>query len=94
MTGDGNVVAFVNSSSHYRRFIGASDPTGPLLFDRTTGTLQFAHRTWDGQSPDGGVALAAISDDGEWLLFISWATNLLEEPATGPTAYLLHVSSL
>lgn len=88
ITPDGRFVAFVSSSDA----LVASDPNpneyDAFVYDRQTGVMEIVSRTYDGAPSEGSVSYQhqiAISDDGNYVVFASDATNLVAEDFNGLT---------
>ncbi len=93
ISADGRFVAFISSASN----LVAGDTNGGIdifVHDRLTGVTDRVNVSSTGQQVNCGLVcsnlfaygLAKISGDGRYVVFDSWATNLVEPDANGSTA--------
>lgn len=73
---DGRYVAFETSSSNATTLAGYV-PSAVLLYDRSTGVVEFVNRNTKGTPSNVGGYAASVSDDGRYVAFYSQATNLV-----------------
>jgi Tol biopolymer transport system component len=78
---DGRFVAF----SSYSALVPGEPPGVGQLFvrDLQAGTISLASRNSDGEAGDDSSTAAAFSADGRYLLFSSWAANLVPGDTNG-----------
>jgi Ca2+-binding RTX toxin-like protein len=79
ISADGRIVAFTERDPQCAGQI--FDCTVVVVENRDTGATQIASVTPDGQRPDGGSAFPVLSGDGRFVLFTSWAGNIVEDDA-------------
>jgi Tol biopolymer transport system component len=78
---DGRFVAF---SSYSALVSGEAAGTGQLFVrDLQAGTISLASRSSDGEAGDDSSTAAGFSTDGRYLLFSSWARNLVPGDTNG-----------
>jgi hypothetical protein len=80
----------VCSSLAYRRilsddgFVTCRGNSGIALVSTINGTSTPIGYTWNGRAANGAVESAMISSDGRYVVFLTAATNMLDEPVTAP----------
>ena len=82
VSADGNIVAFLSDAAD----LVPDDTNGVtdvFVADRAAGTIVRASVSADGVEADGASWDVAISADGSWVAFTSWATNLVEGDTNG-----------
>lgn len=89
ISGDGRYVAFMSEAVLMDVELFPCDPTGAgtltptcrhiYLYDRETRTMELISVTDDGIPADGASQEVDISADGKYVIFTSWATNLVPD---------------
>jgi Tol biopolymer transport system component len=83
ISGDGRYVAFNSYASNLVRG-DSNDDVDVFLHDLRSGTTRRVSDAVDGQQPNGGaIAGAAVSVDGRYVAFTSWASNLVAGDSNG-----------
>ena len=101
ISSDGRFVVFVSSAgdlieaTYSKCQISGGIPhncSNIYLYDREEGVLSLISTSPNGQPGNGNSFSPAISGDGQWIVFFSDATNLIENP-TGPGVYLYELKT-
>ena len=82
MSQDGRFVVFASSSGNLTSQ-SQDGSYGIYLYDQTSGAIRRIDLAPDGTAANGSVAYPAISADGRFIAFSSWATNLIPGAASG-----------
>lgn len=80
ISGDGRFIVFQSSDTD---LVPDSDNFHVYLYDRATGEVDLAARTSAGGVPNGQTEYPDMSADGRFIVFDSYATNLLPEASSG-----------
>ncbi len=75
ISGDGRLVAFSSGSTN----LGCPVPQQIYVRNRQSGTTDLISRGHGGQTPDSSSFLPFISEDGRYVLFCSYSSNLTNE---------------
>jgi hypothetical protein len=87
LTADDRVVFF--STASQAASDDRNDDSDVYARDLITGQVQLVSRNSDGQPANGRSYSAQVSDDGRWVAFLSYATNLApDDPRTDRDVYL------
>ncbi|MCC7014089.1 MAG: PD40 domain-containing protein [Planctomycetes bacterium] len=86
---DGRFVAFV-SDSDALVFDDHNGHADVFVFDRATGSTYMAGRSASGDQGNGDAAEVALSGDGRWLAFDTFASNLAASDTNGIRDYFAH----
>lgn len=84
VSSDGKFVAFGSSASNFG-FIDTNSTSDVFIYDVAQGTVELASRTPDGSTGNGTSIFPSISDDGRFVSFTTWATNLVPGDTNGYT---------
>ncbi|QEF96371.1 Serine-aspartate repeat-containing protein D precursor [Stieleria maiorica] len=90
---DGRYIVF---HSRAKTLDDVTGSVGPQVFlkDRTTGDLKVLGRNSSGVSPDQATVTPLISGDGRWVVFNSWANNLVDNDSdSNSDAYLYEIET-
>lgn len=93
ISGDGRYVAFSTSATN----LGAVDTNGfddVYVRDTWLGTTERVSEPSGGGQGDGPSTYPSISADGRWIVFTSWATNLVPNDANSTNDVFLHDRAL
>lgn len=82
ISGDGRYIAYASDASNLVPGDTAFSPD-VFLWDRTTGTTTRVSTSRDGATPDSGSYQPAISGDGRYVAFQSYATDLVRSDPNG-----------
>lgn len=80
ISGDGRFIVFQSSDTD---LVPDSDNFHVYLYDRATGEVDLAARTSAGGVPNGQTEYPDMSADGRFIVFDSYATNLLPAASSG-----------
>lgn len=89
MSDDGRFIVFSTRDTK----IVENNPDGQrhiLVHDRHTGVTESVTRTPEGNSPNGPSFFSDISDDGRYVVFDSFATDIVQGDTNGWTDVFLH----
>jgi Tol biopolymer transport system component len=93
ITPDGRYIAFGSFANN----LVANDTNGRMdifVHDRTTGTTERVSVATDGTQGDADSNRPAISSDGRYIVFLSWATTLVPNDTNGVEDIFVHDRSL
>lgn len=79
ISGDGSIVAYTEAGS-----------SGINIYDRTTGAISSATRGIDGVKQIAFSAFPSISQDGRYIAFLSFASNLVRQDRNGADDIFVH----
>ncbi|MEF3311490.1 fibronectin type III domain-containing protein [Paenibacillus sp. GYB004] len=82
---DGRYVVFDSDADHLAERDG-NGKTDVFLYDRVADTIELISKTGDGASADNISFEPKISGDGRYIVFTSYAGNLITDDAAGPAA--------
>nr|WP_161501352.1 beta-propeller fold lactonase family protein [Rhodopirellula sp. SM50] len=90
---DGRYVVFHSRAKTLDDVTGSAGPQ-VFLKDRNTGEMKVLGRNASGASPDQATVTPLISGDGRWVVFNSWANNLVDNDSDGGSdAYLYDIEA-
>ena len=77
VSADGRFIAFVTNAENMNIRTGNKGDAVAVLHDMQTGQNTLASPTYDGQPQYGGVDSTSVSADGRYVVFSSWASNMV-----------------
>lgn len=78
VSGDGQVVVFQSHASDLTTTADNNGTDDVFAFDRKTGVLELVSVNATGEAPNAFSGHHAINQDGRFVAFLSWATDLVE----------------
>lgn len=91
ISGDGRYVAFASRATNIVEG-GTNGQLNILVKDRVEGDVYIASRSSDGQQGNASSFFPELSDDGRYVVFHTFASNLVPDDANGRTDVYLHDS--
>jgi Tol biopolymer transport system component len=95
LSGDGRYLAFESHATNLTTLPDSNDVADVFVRDRLTGTTRRVSIGRGGQEPNGRSGAPAISSDGRFVTFTSFATNLVvgEGTAGGGEVYVVGLAN-
>ncbi len=89
ISGDGRYVAYTSFATNLVEGDDTSSGTGVYVYDRVTGVTERIDVGFDGSPANGSGRYPTLSQDGRYVVFESFASNLIEGDTNGKTDVFL-----